>query len=84
MANKSLNDKYGIPFLSEWNDKDGNTYTAFKIEYSFRRICNIPIVAYVQNLSDKQRVEMIKNQRMNMFIKTVIDFKDSFQQIIKQ
>lgn len=82
MANISLNQKYDIPFLSEWKDKEGNIYTAFKIEYAFRNICNIPIVAYTQQLSDKQKIEMIKNQRINMFIKTVVDFKDTFEQIL--
>jgi hypothetical protein len=82
MANKSLNEKYNIPFLSEWKDKDGNTYTAFKIEYSFKKICSIPIVAYTQTLTDEQKIEMIKNQRINMFIKTVVDFKDCFKQIL--
>lgn len=82
MANISLNQKYDIPFLSERKDKEGNIYTAFKIEYAFRKICNIPIVAYTQRLSDKQKIEMIKNQRINMFIKTVVDFKDTFEQIL--
>jgi hypothetical protein len=78
MANKNLNEKYDIPFLSDWEDKDGNTYTALKIEHSFRRICDIPIIAYTQQVTEEQRLEMIKNQRINMFVKTVIDFKDSF------
>lgn len=79
MANKSLNEKYNIPFLSEWKDNQGNRYTALKIEYSFRNICNIPIVAYTQILTEEQRLEMLKKERINMFIKTVIDFKDSFE-----
>ena len=81
MANKSLNEKYNIPFLSEWKDKDGNIFTAMKIEYAFRNICSIPIVAYMQRLTEEEALELAKKQRVNMFIKTVIDFKDCFEMI---
>lgn len=78
MANKSLNEKFEIPFLSEWVDKEGREVTAMKIEYAFKRICDIPIVAYVKILNDDEKLELIKNQRVNLFIKTVIDFKDTY------
>ena len=81
MANKSLNDKFKIPFLSEWVDKKGVKVTVFKIEYAFKRIVDIPIVSYSINLTKEQKEEMKKNKRANMFIKTVIDFKDTFEEI---
>ena len=81
MANKSLNEKYNIPFLSEWEDGQGNRYTALKIEYSFRHICNIPIVAYTQILTEKQAIELLRKERANIFVKTVIDFTDNFKLI---
>jgi len=33
MANKSLNDRYDIPFGSEWEHKDGGLYSPFGKAY---------------------------------------------------
>ena len=81
MANKSLNDKYGIPFLSEWKYKDGGIYTVFKIEYAFKKICNIPVVFYMKQLSEDERKDWIEKDIVNGFVRTVDHFKRSFTQI---
>jgi hypothetical protein len=78
MANKSLNDKYGIPFLSEWEHKDGGIYTALVVEHSFRN-SRIPIVCYLKQLTDEERQEWHKKGIMNQFVRTVAHFKSSFK-----
>lgn len=81
MANKSLNDKYEIPFLSEWKHKDGGIYTALKIEHSFGKSCKIPIVFYVKQLSLIERKEWAEKGISNGFVRTVEHFKRSFKKI---
>lgn len=78
MANKSLNEKYDIPFLSEWKHKDGGIYTALKVEHSFKGICGVPIVAYMKRLTKEEAIEWQEKGILNFFIRTVFHFKDSF------
>jgi hypothetical protein len=75
---KSLNEKYEIPFLSEWEHKDGGVYIAFKIEHSFKHICNIPVVAYKKLLTKAEEKEWSKIGRLNFFVRTVPHFLESF------
>jgi len=80
MANKSLNERYNIPFGSEWKHKDGGTYIALLIEHSFKSL-KLPIVSYVKILSDEERRYFIDNKIKNQFVRTVDHFKNSFTQI---
>jgi len=77
MANKSLNDKYSIPFGSEWEHKDGGLYIVLLIEHSFKTN-KIPIVSYMKILSDEDRKYFIDNKIKNQFVRTVEHFKNSF------
>ena len=80
MANKSLNDKYGIPFTSEWKDKDGGIYMVLLVEHAFKK-SKIPIVSYLKILSDEEREYYINNNIKNQFVRTVEHFKNSFTKI---
>jgi len=77
MANKSLNDKYDIPFGSEWIHKDGGTYMALLIEHAFKSN-KIPIISYIKVLSDNDKKYFIDNKIKNQFVSTVEHFKNSF------
>ena len=77
MSNKSLNTKYGIPFLSEWEHKDGGRYIALLVEHSFKN-SKIPIVCYKKILTEKEQKEWIENKIKNQFVRTVEHFKNSF------
>ena len=77
MANKSLNDKYEIPFGSEWKHKDGGIYIALLIEHAFKSN-KIPVVSYVKVLSSDDRKHFIDNKIKNQFVRTVEHFKSSF------
>ena len=80
MANKSLNDKYDIPFGSEWKHKDGGIYMVLLIEHAFKK-SKIPIVSYLKILSDEEREYYINNNIKNQFVRTVEHFKNSFTKI---
>ena len=80
MANKSLNEKYEIPFGSEWKYKDGGTYIALLVEHAFKGN-KIPIVSYVKILSVEDRKRFIANNTKNQFVRTVEHFKHRFKQI---
>ena len=83
MANKSLNDKYGIPFLSEWEHKDGGTYMALKIEHSFKSTVNLPVVFYMKILNEAEKEKWHKEKIVNGFVRTVEHFKRSFKEVKK-
>ena len=84
MANKSLNDKYEIPFLSEWKHKDGGIYTAFVLKHlTLDKTYKIPVVLYSKNLTDEEKIHFRENRVMNQFVRTVEHFKSSFTQIQK-
>jgi len=78
MANNSLNDKYGIPFFSEWEHKDGGVYTVLTVEHSFGK-SKIPIICYLKQLTDDEREEWRQKGIMNQFVRTVAHFKSSFK-----
>ena len=79
MANKSLNDKYEIPFLSEWKHKDGGIYTVLVLKHlTLDRTYKIPVVLYSKNLTDEEKIHFRENRIMNQFVRTVEHFKSSF------
>lgn len=77
---QSLNERYGIPFLSYWKDKDNNEVTAFLVSHSFRDL-KIPVVAYVKTLDEEQKQYFIDNKIMNTFVITVAEFKRIYEEI---
>lgn len=81
-SKQSLNEKYEIPFLSEWKDENGNRVTAMLVSHSFRYI-KIPVVAYVKILNYEEKQYFIDNQIANMFVLTVAEFKRIYQKIEK-
>ncbi len=82
MANKSLNDKYNIPFGSEWEHKDGGKYMALLIKHLIVDTnIKVPIVLYVKLLTDEDTEYFKLNNIKNQFARTVEHFKNSFNQI---
>ena len=82
MANKSLNEKYDIPFLSEWKHKDGGVYTALVLKHiTLDKTYKIPVVLYSKNLTDEEKIYFYENKIVNQFVMTVEQFKNSFAKI---
>ena len=79
---QSLNEKYEIPFLSEWKDKSKNKVTAMLVAHSFRDI-KIPVVAFVKTLNNEEKQYFIDNQIANIFVLTVAEFKRIYQEVTK-
>uniref|UniRef100_UPI00404872BB hypothetical protein n=1 Tax=Aliarcobacter sp. TaxID=2321116 RepID=UPI00404872BB len=78
--NQPLNEKYEIPFLSEWEDKNENKVTAMLVAHSFRNM-KIPVVGYVKTLNDEQKQYFVDNQIANIFVLTVAEFKRLYQEV---
>jgi len=78
MANKALNDLYGIEFLSDWEHKDGSIYTAGLVKHLKIKDIKIPVVLYHKILTIEEREEFENKQLTNNFVRTVEHFKNSF------
>jgi len=78
MANKTLNEKYGIPFGSEWKHKDGGAYMVIDLKHLISGGHKIPVVVYLKILTDTERKDWIKSKIKNQFVRTVEHFKSSF------
>lgn len=83
MANKNLNDRYKIPFGSDWEHKDGGIYMALLVKHMKVGDNQIAIVLYSKILSAKDKKYFIDNKIKNQFVRTVEHFKNSFTQIKK-
>ena len=79
MANKSLNEKYNIPFLSNWKDNDGKSVTVLLINHCFGR-SRVPVVAYIKNLDENEKKYFIENKIANQFVMTVAEFKRTYSE----
>lgn len=80
MANKSLNDKYEIPFLSEWKNENNERVTALLITHCFKDI-KLPVIAYTKLLDEDTRMEYRDKQIVNFYALTVYEFKRIFKKV---
>ncbi len=81
MEIKSLNERYEIPYLSEWEHKDGGIYTALKVEHSFINNKNTAIVFYIKRLNPTESKQWADEGITNCFVRTVEHFKRSFKKV---